>query len=285
MSGPILAERKAEAAGQFSLFGGDSGVTEVDESVLDGEEFDKRTLLREEKEVLGQFVTDHPLLGVQAILAAQTTHEMGELDDLGDGDLVTIGGIIGAVQRKYTKRSEPYAQFRLEGLAGGAQVIAFPSSTRRCPELIESDRIVLVSGRIDLRGRELQIRANEVREPNLGAAASPGARRPRGRPPRRGVHAGGPGQGEGAPRVRIRAARGPGPLPFLERRDARRGRERPGRPVGSLLGELHSLLGVGAARVGDDALLTRPKNPAGRVLGMAFQVIPAIDVAAGGSPG
>ena len=96
VSGPILAERKAEAAGQFSLFGGDSGVTEVDESVLDGEEFDKRTLLREEKEVLGQFVTDHPLLGVQDLLAAQTTHEIGDLESLGDGDLVTIGGIIGA---------------------------------------------------------------------------------------------------------------------------------------------------------------------------------------------
>ena len=75
---------------------GDSGVTEVDESVLDGEEFDKRTLLREEKEVLGQFVTDHPLLGVQELLAAQTTHEIGDLESLGDGDLVTIGGIIGA---------------------------------------------------------------------------------------------------------------------------------------------------------------------------------------------
>ena len=62
---PIAAERKAEAAGQFSLFGGggDDGAGEIDESVLDGEEFDKRTLLRAEKEMLGQFVTDHPLLG------------------------------------------------------------------------------------------------------------------------------------------------------------------------------------------------------------------------------
>ena len=186
VSGPILAERKAEAAGQFSLFGGDSGVTEVDESVLDGEEFDKRTLLREEKEVLGQFVTDHPLLGVQDLLAAQTTHEIGDLETLGDGDLVTIGGIIGAVQRKYTKRSEPYAQFRLEGLAGGTQVMAFPSIYEAVPGLIEADRIVLVSGRIDLRGRELQIRANEIREPNLGLAApNPPLAASRGRPARR----------------------------------------------------------------------------------------------------
>ena len=101
--------------------------------MLDGEEFDKRTLLREEKEMLGQFVTDHPLLGVQDLLAAQTDHEIGDLESLGDGDLVTVGGIIGAVAAQVHERSEPYAQFRLEDLAGGVQVMAFPSSTRPCP--------------------------------------------------------------------------------------------------------------------------------------------------------
>ncbi len=253
VSGPILAERKAEAAGQFSLFGGDSGVTEVDESVLDGEEFDKRTLLREEKEVLGQFVTDHPLLGVQELLAAQTTHEMGDLETLGDGDLVTIGGIIGGVQRKYTKRSEPYAQFRLEGLAGGAQVIAFPSIYEAVPGLIEPDRIVLVSGRIDLRGRELQIRANEVREPNLGAGAP--------NPPLGHLEVDLPAAactpavlakvkelleshpGSAQVQVRFRSSNGVTPVEVGSVRVD---------PSGSLIGELHSLLGVGAARIGHD---------------------------------
>ena len=136
MSAPILAERKAEAAGQFSLFGGGDDADaagQVDESVLQGEEFDKRDLLRLEKEMLGQFVTDHPLLEVKDVLAAQTTHEIGDLEQLGDGDLVTVGGIIGNVARKYTKRGEPYAQFRLEGLAGGDRGRGVPvACTRRC---------------------------------------------------------------------------------------------------------------------------------------------------------
>ena len=71
VSAPILAERKAEAAGQFSLFGGGDdpdAAGQIDESVLQGEEFDKRDLLRYEKEMLGQFVTDHPLLGVKDAL-------------------------------------------------------------------------------------------------------------------------------------------------------------------------------------------------------------------------
>ena len=173
VSGPIIAERKAEAAGQFSLFGGDTSAKDIDEAVLQTEEFDKRTLLSQEKEMLGQFVTDHPLLGIAESLAALCTHEIGDLDTLDDGELVTVGGIIGALARKYTKRGEPYAQFRLEGLSAGVEVVAFPSVYEAAPELIEADRIVLVSGRIDLAGAggELQIRGNEVREPSLSAAA------------------------------------------------------------------------------------------------------------------
>jgi len=172
VSAPMLAERKAEAAGQFSLFGGEEGVAEIDESVLIGEELDKRLLLSKEKEMLGQFVTDHPLLGVEDQLKAQSTCQITDLENRDDGELVVLGGIIGTLARKFTKRGEPYAQFRLEGLTGGVEAIAFPSVFEAVPELFETDRIVLVAGRIDRRGRELQIRATEVREPALVAGAS-----------------------------------------------------------------------------------------------------------------
>jgi DNA polymerase-3 subunit alpha len=181
VSAPIVAERKAEAAGQFSLFGGgDQAGHEIDEAVLQGEEFEKSLLLKQEKEMLGQFVTDHPLLAVRETLAAQADMEVPEVVTLDDGDLVTLGGIVGAVARRYTKKGEPYAQFRLEDLAGGVTVVAFPNVYEQVPHLIETDAIVLVKGRIDRRGRgeEVQIRAVEVSEPDLGqpgvAAAPPG---------------------------------------------------------------------------------------------------------------
>jgi DNA polymerase-3 subunit alpha len=171
VSVPIAAERKAEATGQFSLFGGgDRAATEIDETVLVGEEFERRTLLRFEKAVLGQFVTDHPLLHVKDALAAQTDMEIAEVVDLGDGDLVTVGGIIAATSRRYTKKGEPYALFRLEDLAGGVSVLAFPTVYEQAPHLVETDAIVLVKGRVDLRGRELQLRAVEIREPDLGTS-------------------------------------------------------------------------------------------------------------------
>ena len=251
VAAPILAERKAEAAGQFSLFGGEDGsLAEVDESVLAGDELEKRLLLSKEKEMLGQFVTDHPLLGVDEALRAQTTHAIDEMPSLGDGDLVTVGGIIGSLSRKYTKRGEPYAQFRLEGLAGGVEVIAFPGVYEAVPQLIRQDEIVLVTGRIDLRGRELQIRANEVKEPSLG----PDAPRPRAEslivdleatactPAVLGklkelfeAH-------PGAAPVRLRFLSSAGVTPlslgsFNVNAD------------GSLLGELHELLGVGSSRL------------------------------------
>jgi DNA polymerase-3 subunit alpha len=167
---PIISDRRAEAIGQESMFGGEMApALEIDESVLSGEEFDKRALLRLEKEVLGQFVTDHPLLAVRESLARQTDCEVPRVAELGDGDVVTVGGIIGAVARRYTKRGDPYALFRLEDLSGGVSVVAFPNVYEKVPDLIQPDRIVLVKGRVDLRGRELQLAAIEIREPDLGA--------------------------------------------------------------------------------------------------------------------
>ncbi len=178
--GPILSDRRAEAAGQFSLFGGaeEDRSKAIDESVLQGPEFEKRELLGREKEVLGQFVTDHPLLEVRDRLARQTECEIGDLVDKGDGDVLLVGGIVGAVGRKYTRKGEPYVLFRLEDLAGGVGVIAFPSVFDRDPTLFTPDTIVLVKGRIDLRGRELQLVALEVTRPDLSsddvAAPAPG---------------------------------------------------------------------------------------------------------------
>ena len=168
---PILSDRRAEAQGQDSLFGGDTATAlEIDEKVLRGPEFEKSQLLRFEKEMLGQYVTDHPLLPIKDRLAAQTDMEIVEVPSLGDGDVVTVAGIVGAVGRRYTRRGEPYAVFRLEDLTGGVPIVAFPSVFDRVPDLVAHDAIVLVKGRADLRGRELQLVALEIREPDLAGA-------------------------------------------------------------------------------------------------------------------
>jgi DNA polymerase-3 subunit alpha len=172
---PVLADRQAEAVGQESFFGGAvAPALSIDESVLMGPEFDKPDLLRQEKEMLGQYVTDHPLLELKELLAAQTDMEISEVPTLGDGDVVTVAGIVGGLGRKYTKRGEPYAVFRLEDLTGGIGVVAFPSIFEKASTLVLQDRIVMVKGRADLRGRELQLVALEISEPDLSRAEDPG---------------------------------------------------------------------------------------------------------------
>jgi DNA polymerase-3 subunit alpha len=165
---PIIADRRAEATGQESFFGGEvAPALHIDESVLSGDEFEKADLLRQEKEMLGQYVTDHPLLAIRERLSAQTDMDVSELASLGDGDVVTVAGIVVAVGRKYTKRGEPYAVFRLEDLTGGVGIVAFPSVFEKSETVVLLDGIVLVKGRADLRGRELQLVALEIREPDL----------------------------------------------------------------------------------------------------------------------
>lgn len=170
---PILADRRAEATGQESFFGGEvAPALNIDEAVLAGEEFEKSDLLRQEKEMLGQYVTDHPLLAIREHLSAQTDMDISEVAALGDGDVVTVAGIVGVVGRKYTKRGEPYAVFRLEDLTGGVGIVAFPSVFEKSETVVLPDAIVLVKGRADLRGRELQLVALEIRPPNLPKEAS-----------------------------------------------------------------------------------------------------------------
>ncbi len=261
---PVLADRRAEAVGQESFFGGETGpALDIDESlVLAGEEFDKREFLRWEKEMLGQYVTDHPLLPIRERLAALSDMEISELPGRGDGDVVTVAGIVGLVGRKYTKRGEPYAVFRLEDLTGGVGVVAFPNVFEKAGDLIQPDRIAMVKGRIDLRGRELQLAALEVFEPDLGAGSPSG---PVEHPPSDPVVVDIPARsctGGLLNRLKSTLAAYPGRLPVLVnlQGDGRSQRLRLGGEFtvdGSpaLLSELRRLLGPASVRLADAAEL------------------------------
>jgi DNA polymerase-3 subunit alpha len=257
ISTPVLADRRAEALGQESFFGGDEApALDIDESVvLAGDEFDKPEFLRWEKEMLGQYVTDHPLLPIRQRLLSMTDLEMSDLGAKGDGDVVTVAGIVASVGRKYTKRGEPYAIFRLEDLTGGVGVVAFPNVFDKAVDLIQPDRIAMVKGRIDLRGRELQLAALEIREPDLGGVVVLARSVPPADPlvvdiPARSC------TGGLLNRLKTTLAAYPGPLPVVVRLQSDGGAQRlrlggDFRVDGSdaLLSELRRLLGPAAVRL------------------------------------
>jgi DNA polymerase III subunit alpha len=273
---PILSDRKQEAVGQFSFFGGDAApALEIDEGVLVAEEFERTDFLRWEKEMLGQFVTDHPLLPIREALAAQTDLQLSEVGNLGDGDVVRVAGIVASVGRRFTKRGEPYAVIRLEDLTGGVGIVAFPSIFDQAAALITPDRVVLIKGRADLRGRELQLVALEVSEPDVSAVAetSPGAQAWLGPADPDPLEVDVPLDAcTGGLIGRLKEVLGafPGPLPVVVRlvgdgevTRLRLGEEHQVRMGPALLAELAALLGPNAVRMTVDGPSSTTPGPVG----------------------
>ena len=176
----VIDVKRNEAIGQDSLFGEDTGAAETfDVPVPDGE-WDKPTLLGFEREMLGLYVSDHPLLGLEHVLAAATDCSVAQLlgaaeehaerssrGDRGDGQLVTVGGILSGVQRKVTKQGSVWAAATLEDLEGAIEVLFFPATYQACMTLVIEDAIVVVKGRLDRREEMPKLVAMEVSVPEL----------------------------------------------------------------------------------------------------------------------
>lgn len=164
--------RKAEEAGQFSLFGGaTSEVADVNQEIPE-HEWDKKVKLAFEKEMLGLYISDHPLLGVEKRMAALTDTEIPELWEKEDRSQATIGGVIGALNRRYTRGGEPMVYFTVEGLSGSVEAVAFPKTVADYGPMIRQDAVVILQGRVDHRGDDVKFMVTHVNEPELTADTS-----------------------------------------------------------------------------------------------------------------
>jgi DNA polymerase-3 subunit alpha len=167
-----LETKKAEAVGQYDLFGGseagseDAGVFEV--RIPTGE-WDKAVLLAYEREMLGLYVSDHPLLGVEHVIARAVDCSVSALADKEDGAPVVIGGLLSSVTRKVTKKGDPWAQVQLEDLEGSVEVMFFPQTYLTAAIHLVEDAVVLVRGRVDKRDETVKIIAMDITVPDLSA--------------------------------------------------------------------------------------------------------------------
>ena len=175
----VIDVKRNEAIGQDSLFGEDTEAAETfDVPVPDGE-WEKPALLAFEREMLGLYVSDHPLLGLEHILAAATDCSVAQLVGSAveeperasrgdrDGQLVTVGGILSGVQRKVTRQGNPWAAATLEDLEGAIEVLFFPSTYQAALTMIIEDSIIVVKGRLDRREDQPKLVAMEVSVPEL----------------------------------------------------------------------------------------------------------------------
>ena len=176
-----LERRRNEEMGQYSLFAGEAAVGEEESFEIPDQEWAQKIKLAFEKEMLGLYVSDHPLLSVGASLAANTTTTISELEDLVDRSSLTVGGIVGTITRRWTKNGDPMLFFQLEDLQGSVEVIAFPKTVHDYGHLVVEDAILVVSGHLDHRGDDVKVVAREltelvVRDDSMVRLAVPAAR-------------------------------------------------------------------------------------------------------------
>jgi DNA polymerase III subunit alpha len=126
------------------------------------EEYEKNDLLRLEKEVLGLYVSEHPLSAIRDQLRRKSDATIGELDRRRDGEVVTVGGIVAGLRHMTTKRGDAMVFLRMEDVTGGVETVVFNSTYENARELCVSDRVLIVKGRIDRKEGETKLVALEI---------------------------------------------------------------------------------------------------------------------------
>jgi DNA polymerase III subunit alpha len=156
-----VKRRREREKGVMSLFGdwADEGASDAGGSADGFDErteipdlaFDKTEQLRYEKEMLGLYVSDHPLFGVEAAMRRKVEHAVLDLQTMEDGANVVVGGVITNLARKFTKKGDQMAVFLLEDLDASIEVTIFPRTLAEQGHKLEDDLIVSVKGRLDRR--------------------------------------------------------------------------------------------------------------------------------------
>jgi DNA polymerase III subunit alpha len=173
-----LARRREADQGVMSLFGdlGGGGEAVFDDArvPIPEQEFAKSVRLAFEKEMLGLYLSDHPLKGVESALARHTEASIAEMrEGAKEGEVRWVGGVVTGVVRKYTKRGELMATFALEDLASSIEVWVFPRVMTEVAHLLADDAVVCVKGRLDLRDEQPKLVCMEIKRPDLNVRDEP----------------------------------------------------------------------------------------------------------------
>ena len=147
-----VSRRREHDMGVLSLFGDSEGGPVFDERPeIPDIEFEKAQKLTFEKEMLGLYVSDHPLKGYENALARKTDSKIIELRELEDGGFVTAGGVVTNLSKRWTRRGDLMATFDLEDLSSSIEVMVFPKSMTEHGHKLLDDSVLLVKGRLDSR--------------------------------------------------------------------------------------------------------------------------------------
>ncbi|MCU1352588.1 MAG: polymerase alpha subunit, partial [Acidimicrobiales bacterium] len=160
-----VARRRERDMGVMTLFGDldDGAAPAFDERVkIPDLQFAKKEQLAFEKEMLGLYVSDHPLMGAEAALRRKTDGTIDELADVEEGSMRAIGGVVNGLQRKWTKKGDLMAVFTLEDLQTSIEVMVFPRTMADVGHKLVDDAVLIVKGRVDKREDQPKFIAMDV---------------------------------------------------------------------------------------------------------------------------
>jgi len=158
---------QAQDVGQLSMFDDSSGFSQAMGSSLplpDVTEVPRKEMLAWEKELVGFYVSEHPLQQVAASLDGTVTASCGEINEEMAGQKVVIAGVVPWVRPHITKKGNSMAFVQLEDLQGSIEIIVFPSIYEKTRELWQADKILVVRGRVDAKGRGAKVICESVQD-------------------------------------------------------------------------------------------------------------------------
>lgn len=152
----IANNKRMNIAGQISLLGFDDDTTEsVADSIADREEYPLLKLLAMEKEMMGIYISGHPMQEyAEAVSSAEVTFTKdisGDEKTVEDGDTVTVAGMISARKDKLTRNNTYMSYITIEDVYGSVEVLVFPKIFDRCRDLLNTEQPVCVKGRVDIK--------------------------------------------------------------------------------------------------------------------------------------
>lgn len=164
--GMAAKSNRDRSRGQMSFFDdaqSDESFKSKFEELPDIPEWAEHELLANEKEMLGFYITSHPLAKKERLLSAYSTCKINELSHLPDGKELLIGGFVNKAKITVTrKKNEKMAILSLEDLESFVEVLVFPRTYRKAPELAREDQLIFIQGRLNRREEEPKIIAEEL---------------------------------------------------------------------------------------------------------------------------
>ncbi|MGI5222609.1 DNA polymerase III subunit alpha [Nocardia sp. CA-290969] len=177
----VMNTKKAAARGQFDLFAGEHTDPDADASVFEipvpDLEWEPRERLGYEREMLGLYVSGHPLDDIAPALSTAGDTPIAALRDglIPHGRKFAVAGIIAAVDRRITKKGESWAIVRLEDLEAGVEILFFPAAYSAAAALLTEDSVVVIDAQVSIREGRQSVLGDRVRDPGLtaGGAGAP----------------------------------------------------------------------------------------------------------------